>query len=304
MKIPTPNQPSTMILPAAIGVIAVITLFAYSYVSLSSQIKNLAGELASSTALLSEKTDLLEKNIVKTNNLTVEIARVLSDSNQTIRSRLEGFEEAVGEISSTVDILDKLSKTDPELLQKYSKVYFLNEHYVPERLVEIEGEYLYSERKPELIHALVAPHLGDLLGTAKAEGVTIFVKSAYRSFDEQKYLKSSYSVTYGVGGANQFSADQGYSEHQLGTTVDFITTGLGGQLEGFETTQEYQWMQNSAHMYGFTLSYPSNNLSYIFEPWHWRYVGIELATLLHDQNKYFYDFEQREIDEYLVNIFN
>lgn len=74
----------------------------------------------------------------------------------------------------------------------------------------------------------------DLLEDAKDDDAELYVKSAYRSFEEQSALKSAYSVTYGAGMANQFSADQGYSEHQLGTTVDFITKGLGGKLEGFE----------------------------------------------------------------------
>ena len=306
MKISKHTQLSTIVLSAIIGVLAVTTLFVYSYMltSLSSRVENLARELALSTTLLSEKDELLLKDISATHQLTVKLSNLLLQSDQITQNRFETFEEKVGEISSTVETLDKLSKTDPELLQKYSKVYFLNEHYVPERLVEIQEKYLYSEREPELIHALVMPHLTNLLNAASAEGVTIYIKSAYRSFDEQKYLKSSYSVTYGAGSANQFSADQGYSEHQLGTTIDFITTGLNGQLQGFEKTQEYQWMQNYAHTYGFILSYPQNNPSYIFEPWHWRYVGIELAAFLHNQNKYFYNLDQREIDEYLVDVFN
>ena len=197
-----------------------------------------------------------------------------------------------------------MSNTDEELLQKYSKVYFLNEHYVPGRLTETEKAYLYSERKPQFIHLLVWPHLKDLIDAAKRDSVTIYIKSAYRSFNDQEALKSSYTVTYGAGAANQFSADQGYSEHQLGTTVDLITTGLGGKLAGFESTLPYLWLLNNAYKYGFILSYPNNNQYYIFEPWHWRYVGVELATFLREQNKNFYDLDQREIDKYLVNIFD
>ncbi|HZX50195.1 MAG TPA: D-alanyl-D-alanine carboxypeptidase family protein, partial [Candidatus Paceibacterota bacterium] len=223
---------------------------------------------------------------------------------EAVQSRLGGFEQQVGQISGTVNTLEKLSKTDPELLQKYSKVYFLNEHYVPERLTQIPSNYLYSDNSPEHIHTVVWPYLKELLDAAQLANVPVYIRSAYRSFDEQSALKTQYTVLYGAGTANQFSADQGYSEHQLGTTVDFITTGLSGQLTGFENTQAYQWLLANAHKYGFTLSYPSGNPSYIFEPWHWRYVGISLAGYLHDQNKYFYDFEQREIDEYLVNLFD
>ena len=222
---------------------------------------------------------------------------------EAIQSRVGGFEETVGSISGTVGTLEKLSKTDPELLQKYSKVFFLNEHYAPPRLAEIEKAYTYDEKRSEKIHASVLKRLEDLLEDAKDDDAELYVKSAYRSFEEQSALKSAYSVTYGAGTANQFSADQGYSEHQLGTTVDFITKGLGGKLEGFEKTTSYAWLRKHAHEYGFILSYPQNNGYYVFEPWHWRYVGIKLATYLHDKNKNFYDLEQRQIDEYLVDVF-
>ena len=111
-------------------------------------------------------------------------------------------------------------------------------------------------------------------------------------------------MTYGAGTANSFSADQGYSEHQLGTTVDMITSGLGGVLDGFDTTKAYQWMLSNAYKYGFILSYPKNNNYYVYEPWHWRFVGIKFAKYLHDQKLNFYDLEQRTIDSYLVSIFD
>ena len=291
-----------IILVAVIGVIVFGGLFAFGYMrftALSLQVKQLREDLAFTNGLFAEKTEILRKDISTTKDLTSEIARALSNSNQTVQE----FQQTIGQISGTVDTLNKLSKTDPELLQKYSKVYFLNEHYVPERLTEIPVEYLYSDSAPGQIHTQVWPYLKALLGAAKAEGVPLYVKSAYRSFDEQKSIKSSYRITYGAGTANQFSADQGYSEHQLGTTADFITTGLGGNPEGFEKTSSYLWLLNNASKYGFTLSYYQGNPYYIFEPWHWRYVGLKLAAYLQSENKHFYDLEQREIDDYLINLF-
>jgi D-alanyl-D-alanine carboxypeptidase len=117
-------------------------------------------------------------------------------------------------------------------------------------------------------------------------------------------IKNAYSVTYGAGTANSFSADQGYSEHQLGTTVDLITTGTGGKLAGFDTKPAYTWMLENAHKYGFTLSYPKNNGFYIFEPWHWRFVGVKLATDLYEDEQHFYELDQRKIDTYLASLFD
>jgi len=111
-------------------------------------------------------------------------------------------------------------------------------------------------------------------------------------------------MTYGAGTANSFSADQGYSEHQLGTAIDFISSGQGGVLDGFDNTAAYQWMQANAYKYGFILSYPKDNGYYEYEPWHWRFVGVKLATDLHNQGKNFYDLDQRVIDNYLTTVFD
>jgi D-alanyl-D-alanine carboxypeptidase len=141
-----------------------------------------------------------------------------------------------------------------------------------------------------------------MIKDAADDEVVIKVRSAYRSFEAQKNLKSAYSVSYGSG-ANTFSADQGYSEHQLGTTVDLTSPENSNQLAGFDGTKAFAWLQKNAHNYGFTLSYPKGNAYYIYEPWHWRYVGEDLASDLHKDGKFFYDLDQREIDKYLVNVF-
>jgi len=264
---------------------------------LSAQIDVLKNELAVTSRILEES--IAETHSSLASELAAERAKASALSQQ-----LGNVAGTVGSLSGSVNTLEKLSETDPELLQKYSKVYFLNENYIPERLAAIDKKYLYTESRPESLEYRAWAHLKDLLNAAGAQGVTLYVKSAYRSFDEQTDLKAAYSVTYGSG-ANAFSADQGYSEHQLGTTVDLITTGLGGNLsEAFGETQAFSWLKNNAHKYGFILSYPKSNTYYVYEPWHWRFVGTALAGFLHNTGKNFYDLEQRELDTYLANIFD
>lgn len=231
-----------------------------------------------------------EKDAIKT-LLTVE------------RQNSDYIQNQIQDITSTVGQLKKLSETDVELLKKYSKVYFLNENYVPKKLIDVEQDYLNVKTKQVQVHYDVYPHLKTMLDEAKKDGLNIQILSGYRSFDTQASLKSSYKVSYGSG-ANKFSADQGYSEHQLGTTLDLTTEKIGSVLSGFEKTNEYKWLSANAYKYGFVLSYPKNNTYYIFEPWHWRFVGITLATKLHEQNLNFYDASQRDIDQYLANIFD
>ncbi len=215
----------------------------------------------------------------------------------------EEFENQIDDAIDEVKDLKKLSETDKELLQKYSKVYFLNEHYIPKSLTEIDKKYLSQTNTKKQIHREVYPFLKEMLEESLDDEMAIKINSAFRSFDEQTGLKSTYKTIYGTG-ANTFSADQGFSEHQLGTTLDFSSQSTNYTLDNFDTTKEFEWLQENAHRYGFVLSYPKGNKYYTYEPWHWRFVGTDLAKKLHKEKKYFYDLEQREIDKYLLEIFD
>lgn len=219
------------------------------------------------------------------------------------KKRMEDFALQIRTIQSTVGVLEKIQNTDEELLKKYSKVYFLNENYTPEKLTEIDSHYTHEAGRTLLAHEGVLPHLKNIMENAKNENIDIKIISAYRSFDEQAFLKISYRVVYGTG-ANQFSADQGYSEHQLGTAVDFTTSSTDADFYSFNKTSAYSWLLENAYKYGFVLSYPEGNTYYKFEPWHWRFVGRNLAEKLHTDGKYFYDLDQRVLDTYLISLFD
>ncbi len=286
-----------------IGLI-LIGLCIYGYISLNSlsiRLNTLSSSTNSLSIRLASTTEELQLAI---SNASSTLLNAISNENQNVQEQLGGVQSQVGSLSGTLTTLQKLSQTDPELLKKYSKVYFLNENYVPARLSEIPFAYQYSNNKQLLIHTDVLPHLKAMIDTASSSQITFYAFSAYRSFAEQKALKGEYTVNYGAGTANSFSADQGYSEHQLGTALDFISTGQGGVLDGFDNTMAYTWMTNNAYRFGFELSYPKNNGYYVYEPWHWRFVGVKLATYLHDNGLNFYDLDQRTIDNYLVNIWD
>ncbi len=268
-----------------------------------------AGELSVTQGTLSEKeAGLTEKEMTLEETrvalaLAEENAAELSTLLEEEKGRNDEFESQIKKVSGTVGKLDKLSKMDPELLMKYSKVYFLNEHYAPAKVTAIASSSLLRTDTPEYIDARVEPFLTEMFENALEDGITLKVVSGYRSFAEQKSLKSSYTVLYGSG-ANTFSADQGYSEHQLGTTVDITTPTIGGTYTSFADTEAYAWLLEHAHRYGFVLSYPKDNAYYVFEPWHWRFVGEDLADDLYDDEKSFYDVDQREIDAYLIKFFD
>lgn len=257
--------------------------------------ESLAAELATANSTISELMAQIE-----------QLSDDLEDTENELEreeNRNEEFEDQIRKISGTVGVLDKLSKTDKELLAKYSKTYFLNENFIPMKIAPIDSKYVQAGKKDQYFHGDAVEFLTDMLDAAAEDGIDLKVISAYRSFDEQADLKGQYTQIYGSG-ANTFSADQGYSEHQLGTTLDLTDPSTGGTYTSFGETEAFAWLQDNAHRFGFILSYPKDNGFYVYEPWHWRFVGRDLASDLRRDNVTFYDWDQRKIDEYLVKIFD
>ena len=297
-----------------IGAVAATGIVASTYYAITAS--NQADEIAT---LLQERNTLLQQNNLKDNELAVASTTIgelngeltglrddledLADRYKDEKNRNEDFEDQIRDLAGTLGDLDKLAKTDKELLAKYSKVYFLNENYEPAKLRQIGDKYVLSGKGDLYFLSGVINHLEDLLDAAKKDDLNLKVLSAYRSFDTQSDLKGQYTQVYGTG-ANAFSADQGYSEHQLGTTVDITTPEVGGAYTSFANTDGYQWLLKNAYKYGFILSYPEGNDFYVYEPWHWRYVGVDLATYLHKKDKTFYEMDQRDIDEYLLTFYD
>ena len=267
----------------------------FLYAKLNKENQNLNSSIEKYEHALS----LSQKRLASTHQEKTQIENSLLKEKENVNL----FQSQIQNLAGTVGVLEKLSKTDSELLKKYSKVYFLNENYIPESISPLDPKYLFQKDRLTEINTKVLPYLQNLIEDANKNNLNLLVLSGYRSFHTQASLKSAYKVTYGSG-ANKFSADQGYSEHQLGTAVDFTNSKIGALLSGFDKTEEYKWLLDNAHKYGFILSYPKDNTYYIFEPWHWRYVGVELATKLYSEKISFYSLDQRTLDTYLLNLFN
>ncbi len=302
-----PNHVGIMIL----GVLLVVTLAVATYEGM--RYHTVANELNDTkTTLLLERDQhkVTIASLEATTTLLVAQLASTTEEKAELNSRLgivvednSSLTQRVLSSQNQIEMLNKLRMTDKELLQKYSKVFFLNENYVPSQLATITQSLSYDKKKELRIHADVKPFLEKMMADASANGHPLALVSAYRSFKEQASLKSAYSMSFGAG-ANKFSADQGYSEHQLGTTIDFTTPLLGVNFSSFAGTDAYAWLTANAYKYGFIVSYPKNNGYYVYEPWHWRFVGIVLSARLHQEGKNFYDLTQRDIDGYLIDIFS
>jgi D-alanyl-D-alanine carboxypeptidase len=142
---------------------------------------------------------------------------------------------------------------------------------------------------PEMqMRSAAAAALEQMFAGANAAGYKLMVSTAYRSYTYQQTLYSGYVSSQGQAAADQESARPGYSEHQTGLAVDIRNGADTCSLEAcFGTTPEGEWLAANSYKYGFILRYPADKESvtgYEYEPWHFRYVGPDLAAEMHKQH--------------------
>lgn len=137
--------------------------------------------------------------------------------------------------------------------------------------------------------------LESMINAAKADGVSIFVTSSYRSYDYQvglfnrkinQYKAQGYNDTEAYNIAKTIVAIPGTSEHNLGLAADIITPSYQVLDEGFAETEAFKWLSENAADYGFILRYPKGKgdiTGIIYEPWHYRYVGQAAARAITEQ---------------------
>ena len=166
------------------------------------------------------------------------------------------------------------------LLQLVDKQHALPSGYAPPDLQTVPAGYVAPGYSATLRSAALAA-LVAMLDGADVAGYDIRVVSGYRSYQEQVTTYQYWVDTLGEEEANRVSARPGHSEHQLGTTVDLGSADFGWDLtEGFGATPSGQWLQQNAADYGFALSYPDGKeaiTGYAYEPWHFRYIGVDAA---------------------------
>ena len=163
---------------------------------------------------------------------------------------------------------------------------FANPRYQPSDLRIVSVPTLPGRGQDERsLRAVLIPDLERLVAAARAAGVTLRVGSGYRSYATQASLFASYARRHGEAEASRFSSRPGHSEHQSGLAVDFAGADQTCWVDDcFEQTAAGKWLAAHAHEYGFILRYPKGKepiTGYQYEPWHFRYVGRELAGALH-----------------------
>lgn len=163
-----------------------------------------------------------------------------------------------------------------------NKNYKLEETYIPNDLEEISLEYSCKNKH---LRKIARINFEKMAKAAKKEGFNIVAVSTYRSYDYQEKLYNNYVNEKGSYYADMASARAGHSEHQTGLAVDIADLSL--DYDNFENTKEFYWVKENAHKYGFIMRYPKAKFhitGFKYEPWHYRYVGTNIATYIYKNN--------------------
>ena len=157
-----------------------------------------------------------------------------------------------------------------------NKTYSLPSNFVPNNLVTING------------YIRIVDYVKDAYNVLKSDssvlGLNIYASSGYRSYSDQKYIYDNYVRMDGMVKADTYSARAGYSEHQTGLAIDLNTVDMS-----FDGTGESNWLKDNCWKYGFIIRYPKdkeNITGYMYEPWHIRHVGKELARVLYNNGSW------------------
>jgi D-alanyl-D-alanine carboxypeptidase len=155
--------------------------------------------------------------------------------------------------------------------------------YQPLNLREMKSSKSLDNSRGLQLADQAATALEDLAKAMKAEGAgKLFVNSAFRSYKYQAELFSSKTKQYGLAGALVRSAKAGHSEHQTGLAADVSVPEQGcAIMQCFGNTIAGKWLAENSWKYGFIIRYEKDTTTttgYTYEPWHLRYVGVQLAT--------------------------
>ncbi len=181
--------------------------------------------------------------------------------------------------------------------------------FQPSELVDIDTSYTTGGKDIQLEKTVLEAAI-KMLDAMKDDGIkNVTIISAYRTYEYQEKLFDSYCAresaahpTWSEDRVKEevltYSAAPGTSEHQTGLCIDLFTTEMEGLYnygtetpknpwdKGFAETEAYEWLSENAHKYGFILRFPENKTGvtgYSYESWHYRYVGVEHATEIHEK---------------------
>ena len=177
--------------------------------------------------------------------------------------------------------MSKIEKQD-DLLVLVNKYHALSSDYVPSDLEEITSKYNKGYNNKLRHDARMA--FEKMCEAALKDNIKIYSGSAYRSYSYQQNLYNRYVNADGKAKADTYSARAGSSEHQTGLATDI----LNAKIDYISASdKEYTWLVDNSYKYGYILRYPQGKekiTGYMYEEWHFRYVGVDVAKIIHDED--------------------
>lgn len=212
-------------------------------------------------------------------------------------------EDAINYILMNLDLEPYSSITevddDSDITYLINKYYALPEGYEPDDLVYVEnpckqdGTYGCTTDGIQ-VRKEAAEAFDEFCAAAKEQGIDMIAISGFRDYAYQQMLWENAANTQGQEYADQYFARPGQSEHNTGLAIDLTVTGV--DFNQLETYENYDWILENAHKYGFILRYPEDKVDitkYEYESWHFRYVGKKVAKICYDNDW--------TLEEYTVN---
>ena len=167
-----------------------------------------------------------------------------------------------------------------------NKHYLLDKDYIPDDLVNVSQNYAWGEVGSQKVREVAYNAFLDMWNAANEEGYYLMINSSYRSYEDQEIVYNNYKNSSGERFADSIAARPGSSEHQTGLALD-IFSKTNTNKNTFSQTDEAKWLKENAHNYGFILRYPEDKVDitgYSFESWHYRYVGVDIATYIYEND--------------------
>lgn len=197
----------------------------------------------------------------------------------------------VQSVNCNLDLDNYHEKADitKESLMLVNSFYSLDKNYTTELVLMEEGYSNYSDSR---LNFEAYEHFKKLVDDSEREGYHIRNNSSYRSYLQQEELYNQYLQDYGIEYTEKYVSKPGYSEHQTGYALDVGVLKKFSSTK-FENTKEFLWMRDNSYKYGFILRYPKEGrklFGYGYEPWHYRYVGVDAATYIHEHNITFEEY--------------
>ena len=192
---------------------------------------------------------------------------------------------AIINVGSNNDWYTNTKKTDISKgnLLLTNKFYSLDNTYNSDNMVRVSSQYSFGYN--QMLTSDTFDAFKKMFNDAKKENLNLIINSSYRSFEDQEEIYEEYKIRYGDTGVDKIAARAGFSEHQTGMAIDIQTYGSTGKT--FETFDEFKWLSNNAYKYGFILRYPKDKeylTGYEYESWHYRYVGVDVAKYIYENN--------------------